>query len=174
MNQSQYVASLIRQEIHFTKDHLGDKYVFGADGPTEWDCIHFVRKAARAAGLDGSVVPGATNVRMLTKWAEDRNLVRLYADGAKPKRGDIFLWGSPDGDHRPVKGAGHTGLVLRMPGKLYPNGFAISAYNPHQGVITHDLIAAPSTGHVLYGFITPPWPMMPVEPPTVDLEQPPQ
>lgn len=164
----------VRAEIAFAREQLGKRYVIGGMGPDEWDCIWFVRKSARAAGLDGSVVPGATNVRVLRDWAEANGRLRLASSGYEPKRGDIFLWGKADGDHRPVKGAGHTGFVLRPPSPSRPLGKAISAYNPQKGVIIHDLI--PTGRLALYGYVEQDFPAAPApapEPPTNDLETPP-
>lgn len=161
--------AFVKAMIAFAKAQLGKKYVLGATGPDEWDCRGLVRKAARAAGLDGSVLPAVNNVRELTAWAEASGLLRLASSGYKGKRGDIFLWGKVDGDHRPIKGAGHTGLVLQPVNAKNPMGKAISAYNPEKGVIVHDLI--PSGHHALYGFIVLAYPAP--EPAITDPETPP-
>lgn len=154
-------------QVDFARQQLGEKYVFGADGPNEWDCVHLVRKAARAAGLDGSVAPGWTNVRMLSEWAKANG---LYRDASfTPPFGAIFLWGPADGS-KPVKGAGHTGLVIEAPSAAKPNGWAISAYNPTRGVVEHRLKPKAQSGHALHGYVLLPYPTGHPEPPTIDPE----
>lgn len=157
----------IEAGIGFANAQLGKPYVFGASGPDEWDCIGLMRKAARAMGYDGSEFPAFVNVRQLTKWAEDNGYLRLAVDGYQGQRGDLFLWGDANSaDHRPVKGAGHVGMVKKAPAAGKPNGRAISAFNPQKGVINHGIAPKPGTHVALYGFVVlpPPTPEPVTEP----------
>lgn len=151
---NKYVKSMVR----FCKDQLGKPYVFGQRGPKAFDCIGMMYAAARHAGLDSTVFPNSWTVRNLTGWARNHGRLVLSSDGVNCKRGDVFLWGAADlPDHRPIKGAGHTGIVLQPVSAGHPKGKALSAYNPNKGVIIHDLI--PEPGHLaLYGFVDLPYP----------------
>lgn len=156
-----------RAMVRFFKAQLGKPYKFGARGPEKWDCIGLDVGAAREAGLDSSVFPSSWTVRNLTAWAKANGRLRLVVDGYQPKRGDVFLWGAAAlADHKPVKGAGHTGLVLQPVSPEHPKGKAISAYNPEKGVIVHDLIPE---GHLApYGFVELDYPKP--EPPPTEIE----
>lgn len=164
---NEYAAAMLA----FCHDQLGKDYVKGAKGPNEWDCRGIVRISARAAGLDGSVVPAAGNVREFVKWAIDNGHFREAS--VTPEPGWGFLWGPTTGDHKPVYGNGHIGLVLEAPSASRPNGWAISAFNPARGVCEHRLIPKPKSGHALYGYIAWPYPAAQVDPPISDPEEPP-
>lgn len=157
--------------IAFCIDQLGKPYVKGAKGPDEWDCRGLVRKAARAAELDATVVPASGNVREFVKWAQDNGHFRDAS--VTPERGWGFLWGPTTGDHKPVYGNGHIGLVLEAPSPAKPAGRAISAYNPARGVCEHRLIPKKASNHALYGYIAWPYPAAQVDPPISDPEEPP-
>jgi hypothetical protein len=150
------------------QDQLNKPYKLGARGPNAFDCVGLMYAAARAAGLDASVFPNSWTVRNLTGWAEANGYLHLAADGYAGERGDLFLWGKLDGDHRPVKGAGHVGLVKRAPTDARPKGRAISAYNPELDIINHAVLPKPGGHLALYGFIALPYPRRRVQPVEVE------
>lgn len=157
--------------LAFAIDQLGKDYQKGAKGPNLWDCRGLVRKAARAAELDASVVPASGNVREFVKWAQDNGHFRDAS--VSPERGWGFLWGPATGDHKPVYGNGHIGFVEEAPSSAKPAGRAISAFNPTRGVCEHRLIPKKASEHALYGYIAWPYPAVVVDPPITDPEEPP-
>lgn len=155
--------------IDFAVMQLGEPYVFGAIGPDRWDCRGLVRKAARYAGLDASILPAVNTVLELANWAKANG--HFHGANETPEPGWIFIWGPADGSG-PVKGAGHTGLVLEAVNPAHRFGWAISAYNPARGVCEHRLLPKAKSGHGLHGYVVLPYPANP-EPPITEPEAPP-
>lgn len=160
---------------------LGTAYVVGV-----FNCDLFVRKAfgnvAYEPGPKGNlrylIGGGLTNVRMFVDAADVAGTLRLASSGYVPQPGDVFFYGPADGT-KPVRGAGHMGLVEEAPSAAHPNGVAMSAYSPtaqdaegHKGTIRHRLIPKKTARLALWGFIAVPWPAPVVDPPIVNPDPP--
>lgn len=150
------------------KKFLGRPYVIGS-----FNCDILVRKAfGNVPDPDGSkdglrnLIGGALpNVRAFDDWARANG--RFRDKTISPEPGWVFLWGPADGT-KPVRGAGHMGIVLEPKNPVHPNGWALSAYNPQRGTLEHRLF--PKARLALWGYIEPAWP---IDPPIVDPEPPP-
>lgn len=148
------------------KKMLGTPYVVGG-----FNCDLFVRHAFRNVGLRDLIGGPLKNVREFVAAAEAAGTLRLASSGYVPQPGDVFFWGPADGS-RPVRGAGHMGLVEEAPSPAHPHGLAMSAYNPARGTLEHRLVPKKNGHLALFGFIAVPWSAVPAEPPAVDPEPP--
>lgn len=152
---------------------LGTPYVVGG-----FNCDLFVRKAFGSVPIAGSMPSGTardliggalTNVRAFDTSAHVTG--RFRDKSVTPEPGWVFLWGPADGS-RPVRGAGHMGIVLEAPNAAHPFGWAISAYNPQFDTLEHRLIPKHGGHLALWGYIEPAWPALVPDPPAVDPEPP--
>ena len=102
--------------VAIAKDHLGDRWVFAANGPHTFDCSGFVAFVFREAGLLDRIGGKRRTVAAFYKWFNDQGL----ADKTVGKPGDLIVWGNNK----------HIGIYLG-------DGMAISAlFNPY-GVKVH-------------------------------------
>ena len=143
------------------KKMLGTAYVVG-----QFNCDLFVRKAFGNVGLRDLIGGPLPNVRAFDDWAHANG--RFRDATVTPEPGWVFLWGPADGT-KPVRGAGHMGIVLEPKNPTHPNGWAISAYNPARDTLEHRLFPKPNGHLALWGYIAPAWP---VDAPVVDPEPP--
>ena len=162
---NEYAEAVIAE----AKKMLGRPYVVGS-----FNCDILVRKAfGNVADPDGSkdglrdLIGGALpNVRAFDAWAHDHG--RFRDATVTPEPGWVFLWGPAD-HTKPVRGAGHMGIVLEPKNPAHPNGWALSAYNPARDTLEHRLFPKVNNHLALWGYIEPAWP---VDPPVVDPEPP--
>lgn len=68
--------------IHFALAHLGDRYVFGANGPHRWDCSALVQQAYRRAGI------------RLPRVAAAQYRAAVPIRRSQLRRGDLVFWTS--------------------------------------------------------------------------------
>ncbi|MEV6950592.1 C40 family peptidase [Streptomyces sp. NPDC051183] len=68
--------------ISFAKNHLGDPYVWGGNGPRGWDCSGLVQAAYRSAGIS------------LPRVADDQYRATTPIDRSELRRGDLVFWSS--------------------------------------------------------------------------------
>lgn len=147
-------------------------YKYGRHGPKAYDCVGFVLGFMRQLGIDASVYPLFWTTRAMTAWGEKTGALKLGVAGIE--RGMPFLWGDATRpDHRPVAGAGHTGICLQPPSAKHPRGRAISAYNPDKDIIIHDLIPAAGDHLAFFGYLVVNPPAVPVDPPATEQPEPP-
>ncbi len=66
--------------IHFALAHLGDRYVFGANGPHRWDCSALVQQAYRRAGV------------RLPRVAAAQYRAAVPIRRSQLRRGDLVFW----------------------------------------------------------------------------------
>jgi cell wall-associated NlpC family hydrolase len=79
--------------IAAARAHLGDKYVFGDDGPTTWDCSGFTSVLWRTVG----------KVTSIPRTAHQQQAWATPVPAAQVLPGDLYFYGSP---------ATHVGIVL--------------------------------------------------------------
>ncbi len=107
-------------EVHrvtaVAKDQLGDPWVFGAVGPSSFDCSGFVYYSFKKAGLLERIGGQRRTARGYWDWFADRGRASR-SDGS---RGDLVIWGNGK----------HMGIYLG-------HGKAISALT--SGVTIHRL-----------------------------------
>lgn len=164
---NEYAAAVIAEAQKF----LGKPYVVG-----QWNCDLLVRKAfgnvpdpnGSKDGLRDLIGGPLPNVRAFDAWAHANG--RFRDKTVTPEPGWVFLWGPADGT-KPVRGAGHMGIVLEPKNPTHPNGWALSAYNPRLGTLEHRLFPKANNHLALWGYIEPTWPV-PADPPVVDPEPP--
>ena len=94
------------QVIAIARSKLGRPWVYGAAGPSLFDCSGLVIYAFRAAGIS-SVVGSSSEVSAYALYARFRALGRTSRTGGRP--GDLVIWG----------GGSHVGIYVG-------NGLAIS------------------------------------------------
>jgi cell wall-associated NlpC family hydrolase len=94
------------QVIAIARSKLGRPWVYGAAGPSLFDCSGLVIYAFRTAGIS-SVVGSSSEVSAYALYARFRALGRASRTGGRP--GDLVIWG----------GGSHVGIYLG-------NGLAIS------------------------------------------------
>lgn len=80
-----------QQIIQIAKAQVGDPWVYGANGPSAFDCSGLVIYAFKAAG-DGAAIGNGNyrSARALYDWFRNRGL----ASRTNPKPGDLVVWGS--------------------------------------------------------------------------------
>jgi len=113
------------QIIRIAKAQVGDRYRYGAMGPSAFDCSGLVLYAYKYAG-DYRVVGSGHYRSARSLYYHFRSLGRASRTGGQP--GDIVVWG----------GGTHVGIYLG-------NGYAVSALT--RGVRVHRLnaLTAPFT-----------------------------
>jgi hypothetical protein len=157
---NEYADAVIAEARKF----LGRPYVIG-----RFNCNTLVRKAfGNVPDPDGSrdglrnLIGGALgNVRAFDAWAHANG--RFRDASVTPEPGWVFLWGPADGT-KPVRGAGHMGIVIAPKSSENPNGWALSAYNPKLGTLEHRLFPKANNDLALWGYIEPAWPIAVVDP----------
>lgn len=95
-----------QEVIAIAKSKLGRPWVYGADGPSVFDCSGLVVYAFRMAGI-APIVGSSHEVSAYALYARFRALGLASRSGGKP--GDLIIWG----------GGSHVGIYLG-------NGMAIS------------------------------------------------
>ena len=95
-----------QEVIAIAKSKLGRRWVYGADGPSVFDCSGLVVYAFRMAGI-ARIVGSSHEVSAFALYARFRALGLASRSGGKP--GDLIIWG----------GGSHVGIYLG-------NGMAIS------------------------------------------------
>ena len=95
-----------QEVIAIAKSKLGRPWVYGADGPSVFDCSGLVVYAFRMAGI-ARIVGSSHEVSAYALYARFRALGLASRSGGKP--GDLIIWG----------GGSHVGIYLG-------NGMAIS------------------------------------------------
>jgi hypothetical protein len=106
----------------------GKRYVFGAAGPSAFDCSGLVLFAYRRAGVAGRLGGGHSGFGMLS-WARAHHVFSR----TKPQVGDVVIYG----------GGAHVAIYIG-------HGAVISALNPSQGIRVTGLHALSSsvTGYI--------------------------
>lgn len=117
--------------IAVTRQHIGDRYVFGAAGPRTFDCSGLVLYSLQKSGNGKVIRSGLRTARAIYQDFKKRG--KASRAGGRP--GDLVVWG----------GGQHIGVYLG-------NGKAISALSS-RGVTTHKVSAfsAPFTAFLQTG-----------------------
>jgi len=79
------VGSPGQNAANFALNHVGDKYVFGATGPSTWDCSGLVQAAFRSTGIS---LPRTSQQQF--------NASPMLAPGTPLQIGDLVFFGSPN------------------------------------------------------------------------------
>lgn len=95
--------------LSFLRSQLGDRYVYGGNGPDAWDCSGLTKAAYAKIGVH------------LPRTSEQQSLVGERVSLSKLKPGDLLFWGFGPGL------ATHVTIYMG-------NGTFIGAQNPHTGV----------------------------------------
>jgi len=95
-----------QKAANFAKAQVGDRYVYGGNGPNAWDCSGLTKAAWKAAGV---TIPR-------TSYAQWAGLKRVSLKSLQP--GDLIVF---------YGGASHIGIYVG-------NGKFVHAANPHAGV----------------------------------------
>lgn len=86
--------------LSWAGSHVGDRYVFGGNGPNVWDCSSFTQAAYRQAGISMPRTAGAQR-----DWLAKGNGYRVKPGQEKP--GDLIFWDSFLGPNQ----IGHVAMV---------------------------------------------------------------
>ena len=86
--------------LSWANSHVGDRYVFGGNGPNAWDCSNFTQTAYRQAGIAIPRTAGAQR-----DWLAKGNGYRVKPGQEKP--GDLIFWDSFLGPNQ----IGHVAIV---------------------------------------------------------------
>ena len=119
----------VRRIVHEAEKHIGKRYVFGANGPNNFDCSSFVCWTYTHSGIK--------NMPRTTAWG-------IYKDYCNPvppneaKAGDIIFF----------KGTYNSGSPISHVGIYVGNGYMIHAGNP----IQYTRIDTPYWREHFYGF----------------------
>lgn len=97
----------IERAISVASEQIGDPYVWGATGPSSFDCSGLTQYAFSAAGID------------LPRVSRDQAAALPTVPNDQIQRGDLMFWGSP---------VYHVGIFLR-----WENGQAIMLHAPKPG-----------------------------------------
>lgn len=97
----------IERAISVAMDQVGDPYVWGATGPSSFDCSGLTQYAFSAAGIE------------LPRVSGDQAAALPTIPNDQIQRGDLMFWGSP---------VYHVGIFLR-----WENGEAIMVHAPKPG-----------------------------------------
>ncbi|GGR52074.1 cell wall-associated NlpC family hydrolase [Nocardioides luteus] len=97
----------IDKAINVASEQIGDPYVWGATGPSSFDCSGLTQYAFGAAGIE------------LPRVSRDQASSLPTVPNDQIKRGDLMFWGSP---------VYHVGIFLR-----WENGEAIMLHAPKPG-----------------------------------------
>ena len=114
--------------VHIAEAQRGKRYVYGASGPSAFDCSGLVRYAYGSAGL-GSRLGGGHSGYAMYQWA----VAHHKFSSSNPQVGDVVVYG---------RGA-HVGIYMGR-------GLVVSALNPLQGIRVTGLHAL---GQSVTGFI---------------------
>jgi cell wall-associated NlpC family hydrolase len=114
--------------VQVAEQQRGKRYVFGAAGPSAFDCSGLVVYAYRRAGVATRLGGGHSGYGMLA-WARAHHRFSR----SNPQVGDVVIYG----------GGAHVGIYIG-------NGKVISALNPSQGIRVTGLHALHSavTGYI--------------------------
>lgn len=99
---------MIETVIAFAKAQLGEEYVYGANGPDQWDCSSLLQHAYRAAGI---TIPRTTYGQVYAGYAVSRANVRA---------GDLIIYYADNGhvamalDNGSAIHAPQTGDVVKI------------------------------------------------------------
>lgn len=104
--------------IAFLRAQLGDRYVYGGNGPNSWDCSGLSQHALSLAGVD---LPRTSEAQSLRGVRVSMNELRV---------GDLLFWGIGPGL------AYHVTVYIG-------NGMFIGAQNPSTGVVERSLAYDP-------------------------------
>jgi cell wall-associated NlpC family hydrolase len=74
----------VRAAIQYAKAQIGEPYVYGADGPDEWDCSGLTMRAWAAAG------------ESLSHWSVAQYRETTPIAFSDLRRGDLLFWGESD------------------------------------------------------------------------------
>jgi peptidoglycan DL-endopeptidase CwlO len=94
-----------RAAVRFAKRQLGEPYVYGADGPSSWDCSGLTMKAWRHAGVS------------LSHWSVAQYYETTPISFSDIRRGDLLFWGDsddPDSIYHVAMYLGH-GKMIQAP-----------------------------------------------------------
>ncbi|WP_328531954.1 C40 family peptidase [Nocardioides sp. NBC_00368] len=97
----------IERAISVASEQIGDPYVWGATGPSAFDCSGLTQYAFSAAGIE------------LPRVSRDQAAALPTIPNDQIQRGDLMFWGSP---------VYHVGIFLR-----WENGQAIMLHAPKPG-----------------------------------------
>ena len=97
----------IERAISVASEQIGDPYVWGATGPSSFDCSGLTQYAFSAAGIE------------LPRVSRDQAAALPTIPNDQIQRGDLMFWGSP---------VYHVGIFLR-----WENGQAIMLHAPKPG-----------------------------------------
>ncbi|MBA2381499.1 MAG: C40 family peptidase [Chloroflexi bacterium] len=112
-----------QQIIQIAKAQIGDPWVYGATGPSSFDCSGLVIYSFKAAGDYAAIGSGTyRSARAQYDWFRGRGL----ASRTNPKPGDLVVWGS----------GSHIGIYIG-------SGMAISTLT--SGVKVHAVTAVTAT-----------------------------
>jgi hypothetical protein len=106
------VPAAAARVVHIAELQRGKRYVYGAAGPSAFDCSGLVRYAYREAGVNSRLGGGHSGTAMLA-WGRAHHLVSR----SNPKVGDVVVYGN----------GAHVAIYIG-------HGLVISALNPSQGI----------------------------------------
>jgi len=92
-----YINANVEKLLAVAESHLGDRYVLGKQGPSQFDCSGFTYYCLRKMGIK---VPAEVRSQARTKFGS------VITDAKELKRGDIVYFWSPDRKKKP----GHAGI----------------------------------------------------------------
>lgn len=102
----------IERAISVASEQIGDPYVWGATGPSAFDCSGLTQYAFSAAGIE------------LPRVSRDQAAALPTIPNDQIQRGDLMFWGSP---------VYHVGIFLR-----WENGQAIMLHAPKPGTAVRE------------------------------------
>jgi peptidoglycan DL-endopeptidase CwlO len=103
-------ASVAAKVLAFARAQIGEPYVFGAAGPSSWDCSGLTMTAFQSVGRD----IGGHGVNVQYRLARSKGLLVPYS-AAQP--GDLLFWGSGDYYHVAIYSGGGNMIEAPMPGR---------------------------------------------------------
>ncbi len=103
-------ASVAAKVVGFARAQIGEPYVFGAAGPSAWDCSGLTLGAFQAAGI----AIGGHGVNVQHALAASRGLLVPYGQ-AEP--GDLLFYGSGDFFHIAMYSGGGNMIEAPYPGR---------------------------------------------------------
>ena len=103
-------ASVTAKVLAFARAQIGEPYVFGAAGPSSWDCSGLTMGAFAAAGRD----IGGHGVNVQFQLARSKGLLLPYSS-AQP--GDLLFYGSGDYYHVAIYSGSGRMIEAPMPGR---------------------------------------------------------
>lgn len=103
-------ASVAARVLAFARAQIGEPYVFGAAGPSSWDCSGLTMGAFQSVGRD----IGGHGVNVQYQLAQRKGLL-VPRSQAKP--GDLLFYGSGDHYHVAIFSGGGNMIEAPMPGR---------------------------------------------------------